>query len=160
MSHDIDINDTQEHQNNNIDYEKRRRTNLIEYIRFTKPSQDGSRKGSKRRGLFVAFVEDNELYVGYSLCRKHERFNHRLGMDIAIKRARRNNHRYVIRIIDFDEHKNRKDKERYYVPISIIEHLLNFTKRCQNYYGNGIMYPYWLKENYFRLIERKNKNVG
>lgn len=52
---------------------------LIKYIRKDKTREP--------KGIIVSFVEDNKIYIGYSLCSKRDAWDKELGFKIAINRA-------------------------------------------------------------------------
>lgn len=75
------------------------------------------RRKNAPRGALVAIKTQDGFRVGYSLCRKGDRFNKKMAIQIAIGRA---NHAH--------------SEESTNIPREIRKIIPEFTQRCRKYY--------------------------
>jgi hypothetical protein len=112
---------------------------LIQYIR-----KSNTKKG-KVIGIMIAFAEDDNLYVGWSLCNPLDRFSKTRGMKIAVDRA----FKWTYRGDSWES-----------IPPSVEEILLKFINKRALLYFNDKRIPAWVKnfKNFMYEIEEGENN--
>lgn len=75
-----------------------------------------SKKNNKICGVLVAFKSDDKYVIGVSKCHTNDIFNKKLGLDIAIGRAKKST------------------PVHHVIAISMSEQYLKFKERCDRYF--------------------------
>lgn len=146
---------------------------MVEYI--TKGRRDAKRppidqasgRWGERIGVMIAFKSADGINIGFSLRNKKERdkFDRKKAIQIAIDRAISLSPIVVIPINEINLRVEQALKEDAMIddrevidliPSSIRDRILRFTNRCNRYYKDSNLTPFW-KHMETLLVEEVNK---
>lgn len=75
-------------------------------------------RNNHKKGIVIAFMENDQVKMGWSLCKKGDLFDHNLGMNIALGRAKSNHLQLIPFSISEDWGKMKARADKYFKEIA------------------------------------------